>query len=75
MADILEHEYLMAGRDVTVTTRGAEARTLVIDWGLLGRPEAYQMQQDAELMDNRSDAGFRHVILTDGREDWEFDVP
>ncbi len=75
-ADRLERRYLERGMDVSVSVRGEENRILRVQWVLAGRPEAYQLQNNHQLMNNLDELGFKKFELTDGYGDrWSWSIP
>lgn len=76
IADRLERRYLEQGLDVYVSVRGKGDRILRVEWVLAGRPDAYRMRNDRQLMNTLDDFGFRKFELTDGYGDWwSWEIP
>lgn len=74
-ADQVEKRFLERGLDVYVSVRGREDRTLRMEWILAGRPEAYQLKNNRQLMNNLADLGFEKFELTDGySERWSWKI-
>lgn len=64
-----EKKMLLKNVDMTVRAIGPEARTLKMTYILAGRPLAYQISQDREIMANLQSLGFRRVIVSDGHDE------
>jgi len=74
-ADYMEREFLSDGKDVRVRVMGPGNKILKMTYIGFGRPEAYQMANDFELLQKWSTLGFEKVILSDGFESsWSFPV-
>lgn len=66
LADKIERDYLAKGRDVHVNATGTKSTTLRLEYVLFGRPDAYQIQNDREILGNLRSLGFRKIVITDG---------
>lgn len=71
--------FLKAGSDVGVAASGPKNTVLTISYVLMNRPLVYQIETQSRFLQNAWDAGFKKVILTDGRSFganvWTFEAP
>lgn len=65
----LERTYLQDGKDVHVSVRGTNGTTLHIQWVLVGRPLAYQMGNDEDVIHTLRTLGFKRLELSDGYDE------
>lgn len=70
-----ERNLLEQGMDVHVDLTGPDEKTLRIEWVLAGRPEAYNLANDNELMSRLRLMNFERLVVTDGYGDsWAWDI-
>lgn len=74
-AEVTENAYLASGKDVHISVAGKDATTIIMKYVLIDRPSVYQFNNNAELIGNLKDLGFRKAILTDGYDhSWTVDL-
>lgn len=62
----VEVKFLSEGRDLRASLEGRDSTVLRLRYVLLGRPDAFQLQTNSDVMGQLGRLGFRKVILTDG---------
>lgn len=66
-----EENFLKNGASATVTTKGSDATTLHIEYVLVSKAFAYQLQHNEDFMAGCRKLGYKKIELVDGfREGW-----
>lgn len=75
LADRMEKDWLMQGKDFYVTTSGKDHTTIKIKFRWLTRPDVYQLMQNRQFTAPLDAAGFTKLIFTDGRDHtWTYEM-
>ena len=74
-AKLFEKRLNAKGNKAHVVTRGDSGKTLVIKWPELSRSFVQSMTNNAGMMKDFRELGFKRVMLTDGKKSaWDIDL-
>jgi hypothetical protein len=70
----LGRQFKDKGKDATVTTTGAYHTVIVIRGAMVNKALVYEMKDNATMMQDLREMGFRHLIMTVDKATWDVDL-